>query len=669
MLPSGPHMRFFPFFLALPVALVPLAAHAQTLPSIDARTWRPSADPSAGLVLEPTTTPAAWNWNVGALFSYAYRPVSVTLNDPTARTIRPVESLFGLDVVAGIGLGHRLALGLDLPTTLYQTGTSPLPLSVASSGTLPSSAIGDLALTAKASLIDNANGGFGLAALATVTLPTGDTSSFLGEGSVTVGARVVAEYTLLIASIQASLGYTLRTEQRTWPAAEVGGISYGDSIPWSVAIGLKPDVFKIDKGHRQRWELGFHGWLPAGPVAPFGGTGAAQLSPAIVSLADRIEIGHYRDAYVLVGAEASMTTDAVGAPLVRGIVGLGWAPRNHDIDNDGVPDDVDQCPELPEDRDNYEDRDGCPEIDNDDDGVLDKEDACPNVAGVPSTDPKKNGCPQPDRDKDGIPDSDDACPDQKGLESDAPKTNGCPLSGDRDKDGILDKNDRCPDQAEDLDGFQDDDGCPDPDNDGDGIADAEDACPREAGERSSDPKHNGCPNPDRDGDTFDDVVDKCPNEPEDFNGVKDDDGCPDASDPAAKNARPLVTVVADGPAHPERVHLKVPFGDKLALDGGTLRAIAAEANRRRDWAFLVAVHGAKPEAALVRAAEIADDLDKLTHREVAEAIAWDSVKKEPATTADVKIVIAPKANENTPKARKDEPKDASPPPLPPVPKP
>jgi outer membrane protein OmpA-like peptidoglycan-associated protein len=65
---------------------------------------------------------------------------------------------------------------------------------------------------------------------------------------------------------------------------------------------------------------------------------------------------------------------------------------------------------------------------------------------------------------------------------------------DNDQDGIPDKADKCPDVAEDLDGFEDSDGCPDPDNDKDGILDA---------------------------------VDKCPNEPETFNGFEDEDGCPD----------------------------------------------------------------------------------------------------------------------------------------------
>jgi hypothetical protein len=48
-----------------------------------------------------------------------------------------------------------------------------------------------------------------------------------------------------------------------------------------------------------------------------------------------------------------------------------------------------------------------------------------------------------------------------------PTTAAAPLDGDGD--GINDALDRCPTEAEDLDGFQDEDGCPDPDNDGDGF--------------------------------------------------------------------------------------------------------------------------------------------------------------------------------------------------------
>jgi OOP family OmpA-OmpF porin len=68
------------------------------------------------------------------------------------------------------------------------------------------------------------------------------------------------------------------------------------------------------------------------------------------------------------------------------------------------------------------------------------------------------------------------------------------VDNDPDKDGIVGDADKCPTEPEDKDGFQDEDGCPDPDNDGDGVPDAQD---------------------------------KCPNEPETKNGYQDDDGCPD----------------------------------------------------------------------------------------------------------------------------------------------
>jgi len=62
------------------------------------------------------------------------------------------------------------------------------------------------------------------------------------------------------------------------------------------------------------------------------------------------------------------------------------------------------------------------------------------------------------------------------------------LSPDRDHDGLLNAVDRCPDQAEDPDGFEDADGCPDPDNDHDAVPDELDLCPNRAG-----PAPRGCP--------------------------------------------------------------------------------------------------------------------------------------------------------------------------------
>jgi outer membrane protein OmpA-like peptidoglycan-associated protein len=69
---------------------------------------------------------------------------------------------------------------------------------------------------------------------------------------------------------------------------------------------------------------------------------------------------------------------------------------------------------------------------------------------------------------------------------------------DKDEDGIPDDKDKCPDRAEDKDGFEDDDGCPDIDNDMDHVLD---------------------------------IADACPLQPETVNGFQDDDGCPDSVPP------------------------------------------------------------------------------------------------------------------------------------------
>ncbi|PIE16811.1 MAG: hypothetical protein CSA65_09940 [Proteobacteria bacterium] len=98
---------------------------------------------------------------------------------------------------------------------------------------------------------------------------------------------------------------------------------------------------------------------------------------------------------------------------------------------------------------------------------------------------------------------------------------------DRDGDGIVDRHDHCPRFAEDVDGFRDDDGCPDEDNDGDGIPDARDLAPDEAEDFDGFEDEDGKPEPDNDGDGILDRYDLCPLEPEDMDGHRDDDGCPD----------------------------------------------------------------------------------------------------------------------------------------------
>lgn len=125
-----------------------------------------------------------------------------------------------------------------------------------------------------------------------------------------------------------------------------------------------------------------------------------------------------------------------------------------------------------------------------------------------------------DRDGDGLLDSEDRCPDQPEDIDTFEDRDGCP-DLDNDRDGVPDMRDGAPMDPEDADDFEDGDGVPDPDNDGDGVLDADDACRDEVGLESM----QGCP--DRDGDGVGDAADRCPDEAEDRDEYRDDDGCPD----------------------------------------------------------------------------------------------------------------------------------------------
>ncbi|MEZ4320600.1 MAG: OmpA family protein [Myxococcota bacterium] len=87
-------------------------------------------------------------------------------------------------------------------------------------------------------------------------------------------------------------------------------------------------------------------------------------------------------------------TRAAGTPENRvavQVVASGHEPR--DNDGDGLSNLIDQCRNDPEDRDGFEDRDGCPDPDNDGDGILDPVDACPDVPEVVNGFQDEDGCP------------------------------------------------------------------------------------------------------------------------------------------------------------------------------------------------------------------------------------------------------------------------------------
>ena len=102
--------------------------------------------------------------------------------------------------------------------------------------------------------------------------------------------------------------------------------------------------------------------------------------------------------------------NGVGAPDLRLFAGVGFNPDYRDRDRNDISDILDECPDQPEDRDGFEDDDGCPDPDNDRDGIPDAKDKCPNDPEDIDGFQDEDGCPDPDNDKDGIPDLNDACP-------------------------------------------------------------------------------------------------------------------------------------------------------------------------------------------------------------------------------------------------------------------
>ena len=598
------------------------SARAEPVPSLDLRNFHPPTDPKGSLYLEPSGTPGPWAWNVGAWVSYAYR--SVTLEDPSGETaLVPLEHQVSLDYLASLGIGERLAIGVSLPTVLYQTGDDAEDET--GDGQLPQTAIGDAAFNAKATLVPTTGlGGFGLAALGRVTAPTGDQRSYVSDGTVTGELRLLGELKLIAIDFRATAGARVRGEKRTYLGEE-----FGHDLPWGAGITMRPQAFGLDQHGRWLWTAEFRGQVAITPELASG----AQ-SPVLAGLSARYTVG---DVSGIAGVELPLS-DAVGTPLVRAIIGIGWAPRFYDEDNDGVGDDRDECAELAEDKDGFEDHDGCPDFDNDDDGVPDEEDRCPAEQEDEDEFEDDDGCPDPDNDGDGVPDAQDACPDAAGP----PASKGC-AAQDGDGDGVLDGADKCPTQPEDKDGFQDEDGCPDPDNDGDRVLDEEDACADVAGERRSDPKLNGCPSPDKDGDTFDDAGDKCQDQAEDFDGVEDEDGCPDddSDKPVPQQAKPLLTIGERGDERFVRFRVLPTFSvaqQAVELDPKTapsVRALAQKLNENPAWVARVGVRPAAntpaaEQEALSKSFAVVHALRSYTHRDqVAETIGWSAVKGLP----------------------------------------
>ena len=508
-------------------ALTALAAeaHAQQLSNapVDLELFRPAMDSKGFITLNSSAVLGQGDFSFGLVTSYARKPLTLTGNQMFGGKTNTfsVDTLVVPSLQAAVGFtkfSHfGLELGVILPLAVVSgvgnptdPGANPNTNLDDHQYTFTKQGIGDIQIHPKIRLMNATRNGLGFAIIPSLILPTGDKNSFMGEGQTIFQPTAVLDTELgYLGRFRAAVnaGMRIRSHQsqfvdnaasfpRTYtvmpmmsvPEETNAGIQVGSEFIGGLGLsyGIVPQKFDI---------VGeIYGALGTNSFK-IDATGAtSKMGPSAEAIAG-IKLYLARNSFFEIGG-GYRVADGYGGAQPRAFIGFIFEPSIGDRDGDGYKDDVDQCPDDPEDFDDFEDADGCPEPDNDKDGILDVDDKCPND---PET---KNGY----QDADGCPDN---------------------TTFDRDGDGIPDDVDKCPDDPEDKDNFEDQDGCPDPDNDKDGIPDVNDLCPNDPEDKDNFEDHDGCPDPDNDHDRILDAQDKCPNDPETYNGFEDADGCPD----------------------------------------------------------------------------------------------------------------------------------------------
>jgi hypothetical protein len=317
--------------------------------------------------------------------------------------------------------------------------------------------------------------------------------------------------------------------------------------------------------------------------------------------------------------------------VLIGCDGPGCRFVETDSDGDGVPNEVDNCPETPNtdqaDTDDDGIGDACegePQGDSDNDNVLNANDNCPDVANTDQTDGDDDevgdvcdncvataNTNQADADEDGVGDACEGDLDGDGVPDVTDNCVGVSNTSqtDRDGDAVGDACDNSPDHPNpgqedgDNDGVGDaSDNCPavaninQVDADADTVGDACDNCVNTANADQADTDNDGIGNAcegDEDGDGVPDATDNCPEDSnanqadEDSDDVGDEcDNCPEDSNPTQtdsdQDGEGDVCDNGGGPSPPVVVNAGVDRG-VFPCDVVTLDATATPANATIRW--------------------------------------------------------------------------------------
>ena len=485
--------------LCVMLVVCPQAALAQSGGSIDLGFFRPAMDSRGMLSVNASQVLGPGELSFGLVSAWG----TGLLRFDSGTATYEVQNVLTPTLIGAIGmrpLGLELELGVALPFGVMSGDRGP-----DSDGGTPTDpnddrrwqfsgqGIGDLTVQGKLRLRNTSGGRTGLAVIGSLGLPTAAADRWIGERALVPGGGVVVDREIGRLAVALNAGVRFRGEQRRFVDDDgampmTGGeVAVGTTLPFGAAAAwsLSPRRIQLVAEVIGEVPLAGENWFP---LEALGG----------------VKVYLARNSFLSLAGGTGLLPSQGGNPDARAILGIVFEPAIGDRDGDGFKDDVDVCPDQPEDFDEFEDADGCPELDNDRDEILDRDDRCPNEPEDRDQFEDEDGCPDGDRfDRDGdeIVDEDDACPDDPEDLDQFKDPDGCP-EPDNDEDGILDVDDLCPNDPEDIDRFKDRDGCPEIDNDNDRILDKDDHCRGRDGQKREETA-------------------------ETWNNHEDDDGCPD----------------------------------------------------------------------------------------------------------------------------------------------
>jgi len=359
-----------------------------------------------------------------------------------------IKNQFTSYATLGFQFLNRFTVAVTLPATLVQNGSHPDDRGTVAGTTAfgtggPS--LGDTRIDLRAVLLRTANEKGALGASFSLFAPTRTYSKFGGDGSTSGMVMLQGEYDFNVFVLTANTGVHFRPRNSINDPKNDQGLGIGNEWRWALGgfIPIKAGKYRLGasvfgqtgisngddiigdtfgKKRNTPLEWNVEGRAKFGPKDRWwAGIGGGSL------IGNGYGAPDFR-VVALIGAYLPITDSDANSPDRKAALHEKWRREGAgDRDHDGIPDDIDACPDEPEDHLGPDPNDGCPmPPDRDGDGIPDQYDRCPDQPEDKDGIEDGDGCPEDDADHDGIPDVTDACPDVPGKPSPDPKVNGCP---------------------------------------------------------------------------------------------------------------------------------------------------------------------------------------------------------------------------------------------------